>query len=383
VLLRELVADAGSWTLYKLMELLGHGTPENLGTRDWQSWGRFRCAVWRQEQGMIDDARDGYSQSVVFDPDNWGAWINFGSLDSRDNPQRALSRLRLADELLRRGGGETREPGFYRLTYLIGIVHLNCSLHRDLAKEREYHREEAIRVVTELVRKSAVTRLLLGDAGAAPHASLAKLPDRQRDDLKSTIGSIQPTAIALLASAKVNANQPIGGPVEEGSGPVTHAVWRDAQTALETVGLDATPHELLGLLRRLMGDEQFYPGVDYNLACMYSRALATAHVVDHGMSDDELVAAGFRHLERAVESRDRARIAERDDAFAKLRAADRDRFAELVTLRLPPSELGPSIERAEGTQADELLAPVSPGRPGTRRGSPSPAPRPSGARPGG
>jgi hypothetical protein len=133
---------------------------------------------------------------------------------------------------------------------------------------------------------------------------------------------------------------------------VDHDTWLAAQSKLSSITDRESPYALLGLLRQLMADDQFYPSVDYNLACMYSRALATESDVEHGMSHDDMVDAGYRHLARAVERPDRLLDAERDDAFSALRAARPEEFWDLVTSRVPPADRDLRIPTTGEAQPD-------------------------------
>ena len=225
VLLRELVHEAASWTHFEATRVSLKESPRYLGTRDWRSWACFRRGVWCYDHGALDDARASYHEALKHDPDNWGALINLASLDARDNPARALERLQLAEKLLDRKQDRDRarelEPGFYRLKYLVGIVHLNLSVEPDEDQSGD-HRGQAVQAVAELVAGSASTRSELEESKASIRKSFGRLEDSRCSDLKSTIGLMQPTAIALLASAQVNNGMSVGARVHNSNQPVDH-----------------------------------------------------------------------------------------------------------------------------------------------------------------
>jgi hypothetical protein len=372
VLLRELIFDAASWTQFELDRVLRNKPRRNLGTSDWRSWGRFRTGWWRDTQEM-PDARDAYSEAVEFDPDNWGAWINFGSLDVRSHPARALRRLETAEQLITRESEPEREPAYYQLLYVMGVVHLKCSLDREQLARRDEHRVRAVDAATRLVTLSATTRLRLKQGGKLKGTVLEGAAPETRDDLESTLALVQPNAIALLTSARVNAGCPIGGAVEPSTKLVTAAEWIAAQERLERVTARSTPHELLALLGQLMTDEQFPPGADYNLACMYARAVASQNDgVDHGMTRAELVDAALRHLARSVESSARRKkMAPDDPAFKVLSDADPTGFAEAVggdatRATMPDTEIVLPSDGEEDARVEAIESPATTGSVATR-----------------
>jgi hypothetical protein len=359
VLIRELVHDAAAWTLFRLNFLVrryGIGgfvarlrrtevaDAYCLGTHDWRSWGRFRRAVWRNTQ-KLPDARDAYLEAVEYDPKNWGAWLNLGSLDTRTNPPRSVTRLRIARVLIE---SKTKakdqdphdlEPAYYRLLYLLGIAHLNCSIHSGVAAdERKAAATQAQVVGTDLVKAVATTQLRLSNW----RTDRLRLPKNwikraKRRDLLQTMALVQTTGIALLASAKVNAGKPIDITLRDLDLVMEESVQHDTQQSLAELGLDASPDLLVGDIGRLCAPQQLSAGTHYNLACVYARALRPHGSPYSGRKESELIDTALWHLVSATESGDRGALAEADAAFNELRARAPGPFQRITRSHRAPA----------------------------------------------
>jgi hypothetical protein len=331
VLLRELVHDAAAWTLFRLNRRVGRTATRYLGTEDWRSWGRFRRAVWRETQGRRGDARDAYLEALEFDAGNWGAWLNLASLDLRDNPILADIRLQTARDLLAHEQYPRLEPAYYRLLYLRGIAHLNCSVHVATRRaEQEDHAQLAVAAGTELVNECAATTLWLGKRSVPWRPSDAAARRHAPHDLATTIALVQPTGMAMLASAKVNAGASVDKVLPGTSELPGRSERKHALQVLRGISVDTQPDVIVGLFICFSAAQQLPGGAHYNLACMYARALRPDGSVRSSRGESIVVEAAFLHLIRAVESTDRSRSAARDGAFTELRRRDSARFRRIT-----------------------------------------------------